>query len=47
MNSARMVGEISYKPAGAEKPVWDHEITLFRRVNGKWYISGGIRIGLL
>ena len=46
MNSARMVGKISYKPSGAEKPVWDHEVTLFRRVDGKWYISGGVSLGL-
>lgn len=47
MNSARMVGQISYKPKGADKPVWNHEITLFRRVDGKWYISGGINLGLI
>ena len=47
MNSARMVGKISYKPEGSDKAVWDHETTLFRRVDGKWYISGGINLGLL
>lgn len=47
MNSARMIGKISYKPKGAEKAEWAHEITLFRRVEGKWYISGGIALGIL
>lgn len=46
MNSARMVGKVSYKPTGAQALVWDHESTLFRRVDGRWYISGGIIIGL-
>lgn len=47
MNSARMVGKISYKPEGSEKAAWDHETTLFRRVDGKWYISGGVNLGIL
>jgi len=47
MNSARMVGKISYKPKGAEKATWNHEVTLFRRVDGKWFISGGVNLGLI
>jgi len=46
MNSARMVGNVSYKTNRMQKPVFDHEITLFRRVDGQWYISGGMAIGL-
>ena len=46
MNSARMVGQVSYKAAGMERPVYDQEITIFRRVDGKWMISGGVRAGL-
>lgn len=46
MNSARMVGIISYKTNTMEKPVSTQEITLFRRVNDKWYISGGASVGL-
>jgi len=44
MNSARMVGQISYIVSGAEEPVYDQEITIFRRVNGQWKISGGIKV---
>jgi len=46
MNSARMVGNVSYKTDTMEKPVFDHEVTLLRRVEGKWYISGGVALGL-
>lgn len=46
MNSARMVGKISYNATGMEKPVYDQERTIFRRVDGKWSISAGIKIGL-
>ena len=46
MNSARMVGKVSYKTNRMEKPVYNHERTLFRRVDGKWYISGGMATGL-
>ena len=44
MNSARMVGQISYKGTGMEKPVYDQERTIFRRVNGEWKISAGIKV---
>lgn len=46
MNSARMVGQISYKATGMKKPVYDQERTIFRRVDGKWMISAGIKAGL-
>ena len=46
MNSARMVGQISYKATGMEKPVYSQERTIFRRVDGKWTISAGIKTGL-
>ncbi len=45
MNTARMVGKISYKPSGA-KIAHDQEIAIFRRIDGKWYFSGGVKIGL-
>lgn len=46
MNTARMVSMVSYKTNNMEKPVFHHERTIFRRVNGKWFISGGVAIGL-
>ncbi|MDH3327334.1 MAG: nuclear transport factor 2 family protein [Gammaproteobacteria bacterium] len=46
MNSARMVGNISYQATGMEKPVYDQERTIFRRVDGQWKISAGIQSGL-
>ncbi|HFE38980.1 MAG TPA: hypothetical protein ENK06_11280 [Gammaproteobacteria bacterium] len=46
MNTARMVAMVSYKTDTMEKPVFHHEKTVFRRVNGQWYISGGVAIGL-
>ena len=45
MNSARMVGQISYKATGMEKPVYARERTIFRRVDGKWMISAGLEQG--
>jgi len=47
MNSARMVGQISYIGTGMEKKVYYRERTIFRRVDGKWTISAGIQIGML
>lgn len=44
MNSARMVGDISYKVKGVEKIIYDQEKTIFRRVDGQWFISGGIKV---
>ena len=46
MNSARMVGQISYQATGMEKPVYAQERTIFRRVDGKWTISAGIQTGM-
>jgi len=46
MNSARMVGQVSYKGSGMDKPVYDQERTIFRKVDGKWQISAGIKVGL-
>ena len=43
MNSARMVGDISYQATGMEKPIIIQERTDFRRINGKWFISGGVK----
>lgn len=45
-NTARTMQRIYYTPDDAKKPVWDDETTMYRRVNGKWYISGGINTGL-
>ena len=45
-NTARTTQRIYYKPDDAEKTIWDDEVTMYRRVNGKWYISGGINTGL-
>lgn len=47
MNSARMVGDISYKIDGMDKPIISQERTIFRRVDGKWKISGGVKVNLL
>jgi len=44
MNSARMVGTVSYQGNSMDKAVFDHEITQFRRVDGQWYISGGVNV---
>jgi len=46
MNSARMVGQITYKTPDMERPVYSQERTIFRRVDGKWMISAGIETGL-
>ena len=46
MNSARMVGMVPYKTETMDSLVANHEITLFRRVDGQWYISGGVAVGL-
>lgn len=46
MNTARMVSMVSYKTEKMEKPVFHHEKTIFRRVDGQWYISGGVAVGL-
>jgi len=46
MNTARMVSMVSYKTESMEKPVFHHEKTIFRRVDGQWYISGGVRVSL-
>jgi len=46
MNTARMVSMISYKTPSMEKPVFHHEKTMFRRVDGQWYISGGVSVSL-
>ncbi len=44
MNSARMVGDITYNVKGWEKPIYDQERTIFRRVDGVWKISGGVKV---
>ena len=46
MNTARMVSMVSYKIDKMEKPVFHHEKTIFRRVDGQWYISGGVGVSL-
>lgn len=46
MNTARMVSMVSYKTNNMEKPVFHHERTVFRRINGEWFICGGVAIGL-
>lgn len=46
MNTARMVSMVSYKTEKMEKPVFYHEKTMFRRVDGQWYISGGVGVSL-
>ena len=46
MNTARMVSMVSYKTEKMEKPVFHHEKTMFRRVDGQWYISGGVGVSL-
>ena len=46
MNTARMVGMVTYKTETMDSPVANHEITMFRRVDGQWYISGGVALGL-
>lgn len=45
-SSARMVGNVSYSSEQLDKPVYHHETTMFRKVDGKWYISGGVATGL-
>jgi len=46
MNTARMVSTVSYQTEKMEKPVYHQEKTMFRRVGGQWYISGGVAVGL-
>lgn len=46
MNTARMVSMVSYKTDKMEKWVFHHERTIFRRIDGKWYFSGGVAVGL-
>ena len=46
MNTARMVSMVSYKTEKMENPVFHHEKTIFRRVDGQWYISGGVAVSL-
>ena len=45
--SARVAGTISYKLNELDKPIYIHETTLFRKLNGKWYISGGVSLDKL
>lgn len=47
MNSARMVGQVSYLATGMDKPVYYQERTIFRRIEGKWMISAGVKTGVL
>lgn len=44
MNSARAVQQITYMLDGRQ--VHEREILLLRKLNGQWYISGGIKTGL-
>ena len=46
MNTARMVSMVSYQTEKMEKPVFHHEKTVFRRIAGQWYFSGGIGVSL-
>lgn len=46
MNTARVVGRVTYDVVGLEKPVQEQEILVLRRIDGKWFISGGININL-
>jgi hypothetical protein len=46
MNSARVVQRIVYEFKGGDKPVHGREILQLRRIDGKWYISGGVYTGL-
>ena len=46
MNTARMVSMISYQTEKMDKPAFHHEKTIFRRVDGQWYISGGVALSL-
>jgi len=46
MNTARIVHQITYRSEGWEKPVYDREILYFRRVDGKWYMSAGVKVDL-
>jgi len=46
MNTARMTQRISYNSSKLKKPIYHHESTIFRKVNGQWRISGGIAVGL-
>ena len=46
MNTARMVSMVSYQTEKMEKPVFHHEKTIFRRIDGQWYISGGVALSL-
>jgi len=45
-NTARMVSMVSYQTEKMEKPVFHHEKTIFRRIDGAWYISGGVAVSL-
>ena len=46
MNSARVIQRLVYHAEGLDKPIHNHEKLLLRRIEGKWYISGGVQIGL-
>jgi hypothetical protein len=47
MNTARVIQRIIYHVDDTNESYHDHEITLLRQVDGKWYISGGVRSGAI
>ena len=46
MNTARIVHQITYRGEGLDKPVYDRELLYFRRVDGQWYMSAGVKVDL-
>ncbi len=46
MNTARIVHQITYHVEGLDKPVYDRETLYFRRVDGQWYMSAGVKVNL-
>ncbi len=46
MNTARIVHQVTYRGEGLDKPMHDREILYFRRVDGQWYMSAGVKVDL-
>ena len=45
-NSARMIHAIKYTADSLEKTIHDQETLAFRKLDGRWYIISGLKVGI-